>query len=257
MAPNDANPLARTAVNKALEIDPDLPEAHTVAGMIAATYDWDWVKAELEFKRALELDPNIALTHYRYAFMFLSPLGRHEEAIAEMKKAMTLEPLSIVQGANFASIYLYARQFDNAINQARKTYELDPNQITAQNWMCYSYNAAGMYEESLRIIQKVGQASSGMFAAEVYAYAKSGRRTEAENLLKKWKELEKTQYTSHYWFAIVYGALGDRDLAFAELDKAYQAHDWFLERVKVDPFLDPLREDPRFAELVKRLKFPE
>ncbi|HCX31884.1 MAG TPA: hypothetical protein DHU55_19265, partial [Blastocatellia bacterium] len=130
MSPNEANPLAKAAVAKALEIDPDLPEAHTVAGMIAATYDWDWVKAEREFKRSLELDPNLAITHYRYAWTYLSPMGRHDEAIAEMKRAMELEPLSLVQGANFAAVYLYARQFDKALDQAKKTYDLDPNLVT-------------------------------------------------------------------------------------------------------------------------------
>src|SRR5947207_9310958 len=136
MSPNEANPFAKAAVAKALEIDPDLPEAHTVAGMIAATYDWDWVKAEREFKRSLELDVNLAITHYRYAWVYLSPLGRHDEAIAEMKRAMELEPLSLVQGANFAAVYLYARQFDKALDQAKKTYDLDPNLVTSQNCMC-------------------------------------------------------------------------------------------------------------------------
>src|SRR6185436_5519303 len=107
------------AVKKALELDPDLAEAHTVAGMIAATYYCDWQKAESEFKRAFDLNVNIALTHYRYGWTFLSPQGRHEEAIAEMKRAMELEPLSLIQGANFAAIYMYARQFDLAYEQGR------------------------------------------------------------------------------------------------------------------------------------------
>jgi serine/threonine protein kinase len=253
-SPNESNPLAKQAVNKALELDPDLPEAHTVAGMIAAVYDWDWAKAEREFKRSLELDPNIGLTHYRYAFMFLSPLGRHDEAITEMKRAMELEPLSIVQGANFASVYVYARQFDNALEQAKKTYELDPTQRTARNWMCIAYNLNNMYEESLRIAEPAGTA---FLAALSYAYAKSGRRADAETAVKRWKQLEKTQYIANYSLAYNYAALGEKDLAFAELEIAYREHDWFLQRIKVDPFMDPLRDDPRFADLVKRLNFPE
>src|SRR6266700_5761318 len=102
MESKDAMPLAKAAIAKDLEIDPDLPEAHTVAGMIAATYDWDWAKSESEFKRSLELDPNLAITHYRYAWTFLSPMGRHDEAVAEMKIAMEKEPLYLIQGANFA-----------------------------------------------------------------------------------------------------------------------------------------------------------
>ncbi|MCA1850236.1 MAG: protein kinase, partial [Acidobacteria bacterium] len=112
MSPAEAVPQSKAAVAKALELDPELPEAHTVAAMNAATYDWNWAEAEREFKRALELGPNLAITHYRYAWVYLSPLGRHDEAIAEMKKAMELEPLSLIQGANFAAVLMYARQYD-------------------------------------------------------------------------------------------------------------------------------------------------
>jgi serine/threonine-protein kinase len=257
MSPNEANPLAKAAVAKALEIDPDLPEAHTVAGMIAATYDWDWVKAEREFKRSLELDPNLAITHYRYAWVYLSPMGRHDEAIAEMKRAMELEPLSLVQGANFAAVYLYARQFDKALDQAKKTYDLDPNLITGQNWMCHAYDVNGMYAQSLAISEKAAPSNRSLFAALGYAYAKSGQREKAEAVLKQWKEIEKTKYITNYWMAIVLAALGEKDAAFAELEKAYQAHDWFFQRLRVDPFMDPLRDDPRFKDLVRRLGLPE
>jgi tetratricopeptide (TPR) repeat protein len=257
MSPNEANPLAKVAVAKALELDPDLPEAHTVAGMIAATYDWDWVKAEREFKRSLELDPNLAITHYRYAWVYLSPMGRHDEAIAEMKRAMELEPLSLVQGANFAAVYLYARQFDKALDQAKKTYDLDPNLITGQNWMCHAYDVNGMYAQSLAISEKAAQSNRSLFAALGYAYAKSGQPEKAEAVLKQWKEIEKTKYVANYWMAIVLAALGEKEAAFAELEKAYQAHDWFLQRLRVDPFMDPLRDDPRFADLIKRIGFPQ
>jgi len=257
MSPNEANPLAKAAVSKALEIDPDLPEAHTVAGMIAATYDWDWVKAEREFKRSLELDPNLAITHYRYAWTYLSPMGRHDEAIAEMNRAMELEPLSLVQGANFAAVYLYARKFDKALDQAKKTYDLDPNLVTGQNWMCHSYDVNGMYAESLAISEKVAQSNRSLLAALGYAYAKSGQRQKAEAVLTRWKELGKTKYVTNYWMAIVYAALGEKEAAFAELEKAYQAHDWFFQRLRSDPFMDPLRDDPRFKDLVRRLGLPE
>jgi Serine/threonine protein kinase len=257
MSPKDAVPQAKAAVAKALEIDPDLPEAHTVAGMIAATYDWDWTKAESEFKRSLDLDPNIALTHYRYAWTYLSPMGRHDEAIAEMKRAMELEPLSLVQGANFAAIYIYARQYDNALDIAKKTYDLDPSMVTGQNWMCHSYDWNGMYAESLAISENVSRTNTSLLAAKGYAYAKSGQRQKAEEVINKYKEDEKTKYIANYWLAVIHVAVGDKDAAFAELEKAYQAHDWFLQRLKVDPFMDPLRNDPRFNEMVKRLNLPQ
>src|SRR5437588_6668023 len=257
MEAKDAMPLAKAAIARALELDPDLPEAHTVAGMIAATYDWDWAKAEREFKRSLELDPNLAITHYRYAWTYLSPMGRHEEAIAEMSRAMELEPLSLVQGANFAGVYIYARQYDRALDQARKTYDMDPTLITGQNWMCHALNVNGKYAESLAITEKTSQTNGLLYAALGYAYAKSGRRHEAEVVLDKLTEIEKTKTVSHYWEAITYAALGEKDKAFAELEKAYQARDWFLQRLKVDPFLDPLRDDRRFGDLVKRIGLPQ
>ncbi|HXM49261.1 MAG TPA: protein kinase [Pyrinomonadaceae bacterium] len=257
MSPNEANPLAKAAVAKALELDPDLPEAHTVAGMIAATYDWDWAKAEREFKRSLELDPNLAITHYRYAWTYLSPMGRHDEAIAEMKRAMELEPLSLTQGANFAAVYLYARQFDKALDQAKKTYDLDPTLVTGQNWMCHAYEVNGMYAESLAISEKAAQSNRSLLAALGYAYAKSGQRSKAEDVLKQWKERAKTKYVANYWVAIVYAALGEKDAAFAELEKAYQEHDWFIQRLRVDPYMDSLRDDPRFKDLVRRLGLAE
>ncbi|MCC6329456.1 MAG: hypothetical protein IT174_13150 [Acidobacteria bacterium] len=258
MSPKEATPLAKAAVEKALELDPDLPEAHTVAGMIAATYDWDWAKAESEFKRGIELDPNLAITHYRYAWTYLSPLGRHDEAIAEMKRAMELEPLSVIQGANFAGVLLYARRFDDAVDQAKKTYDLDPTHIGGKNWLAHAYNIKGMYAESLAITEPTLRGDAvPLRGPAAFAYAKTGRRQEAVALLNLSKESEKTKYVINYWLAIDYAALGDKDAAFAELEKAFQARDWFLQRLKVDPFMDPLRDDPRFSEMVKRLNLPE
>jgi serine/threonine protein kinase/tetratricopeptide (TPR) repeat protein len=255
MSPAEAVPQAKAAIAKALELDPELPEAHTSRAVILAVYDWNWAEAEREFKRSLELDPNLAITHYRYAYVYLSPLGRHEEAIAEMKRAQELEPLSLIQNANFASVYLYARQFDPAVEQARKTHDLDPNFVAGISWLCHSYNLRGQYQETLTLATSLGT-NVPFYADVIYADAKMGRRAEAEQALKGWLELEKTKYVMSYWLAITYIALGNKEAAFGELEKAYQAHDFFLQRLKVDPFMDPLRDDPRFIDLVKRLNFP-
>jgi TolB-like protein len=261
-SPQECIPKAKAAVQRALEIDPDLAEAHTVSAMISAAYDWDWAKAESEFKRSLELDPNLTITHYRYGWMFLSPLGRHDEAIAEMRLAMEKEPLSLIQGANFAGVLMYARHFDEAVEQAKKTYDLDPNFVGGQSWLCHVNNARGRYDETLALATKTMQSNptvpSSPFNADLaVALSKVGRRQDAEAVLSKWKQEEKTKYISSYWFAIGYAAFGDKDAAFAELEKAFQTRDWFLQRIKVDPFMDPLRDDPRFDAMVKRLKFPE
>ena len=257
-SPQECVPKAKAAVTKALEIDPDLPEAHTVAGMIAASYDWDYPLAEREFKRSLELDPNLAITHYRYAWVYLSPLGLHEEAITEMKRAMELEPLSVQQGANYAAVLMYARRFDEALEQARKTYELDPNHVGALAWLAHTYNAKGMYKESLAVSdQNKGLASWQPRAMRGISYAIGGQREAAMRIVNEWKETEKDGYVMIYWLAATYAQLGDKDSAFAELEKSYQHRDWFLQRLKTDPFMDPLHGDPRYKEMLKRLNLPE
>jgi len=252
-SPDECVPKAKAAAAKALELDPELPEAHTVSAMIAATYDWDWARAEAEFKRALELDPNLAVTHYRYAWTFLSPMGRHDEAISEMKIAMEKEPLYLIQGANFAGVLMYARRFDEAVEQAKKTYDLDPKFVGGKNWLCHTYNMKGMHAESLAIAEQSLDSDMPFLAAAGYAFAKTGEREKALGIIERWKEGEKKKYVMNYWVAVTYAALGDKDGAFAELEKSYRAHDWFLQRLKVDPFMDSLRSDPRFDEMVKRI----
>jgi tetratricopeptide (TPR) repeat protein len=256
-SPAECVPQAKAAVAKALELDPDLAEAHTIAGVIAAVYDWDWTKAESELKRGIELGPDLAIAHYRYAWVYLSPVGRHDEAIAEHRRAIELEPLSLIQAANYAAVLMYARRYDEAVEQARKAYDLDPNFIGAKSWLCHAYNLKSMYAESLAIAEPSLDAAMPFLADAAYAYAKTGQREKALALIARWKETEKTRYVMNYWVAITYAALGDKDAAFAELERAYQNHDWFLQRIKVDPFLDPLRDDPRFDAMVKRLNFPQ
>jgi tetratricopeptide (TPR) repeat protein len=250
-SPAECTPKAKAAVAKALELDPDLPEAHTVAGMLAATYDWDWATAEREFKRALELDPNLAITHYRFAWTFLSPIGKHDQAIAEMRRAMELEPLSLVQGANYSGVLMYARRYDEAVEQAKKTYDLDPTFNLTRNWLSHAYDLEGKYAESLATIVEPDRSGSA------FAYAKLGQIDKARAVIANEKDLEKTRYVLNYWLAVGYAAVGDKDAAFAELEKAYQNHDWFLQRIKVDPYMDSLRDDPRFDAMLKRLNFPQ
>ena len=258
ISPAEASPLARAAVEKALALDPELPEAHAVAGMIATTDEWDYAKAEREFKTAIELGPNLAITHYRYGWTFLSVVGRHDEAIAEMKRAMELEPLAIQQGSNYAGVLMYARRFDEAVEQARRTYQLDPHQIGAQNWLCHTLNAAGFHAEAVAIGEQVRRtAASSINACLGIAYAGTGQREKSHAIMAEVKEKGKSEYITGYWMAIHHAALGERDAAFAELEKALQNRDWFLNRIKVDPFMDPLRDDPRFDAMVKRLNLPQ
>ncbi len=257
-SPAECFPKAKAAIAKALELDPDLPEAHTNAAMIAAAYDWDWATAESEFKRSLEIDPNLAITHFRYAWTYLSPIGRHDQAIAEMRKATELEPLSLIQGANFAGVLIYARRYDEAIAQAQKVVDLDAGFFGGRNWLCHSYIAAGRYADALAIAEPTLQSTENPFLSDAaIAYAHTGQMDKASAVIQRWRQGEEKKYVLNYLLAAAYGALGNKDAAFAELEKAYQNHDWFLQRIKVDPLMDPLRDDPRFDAMVKRLKFPQ
>ena len=256
MSPNEAMPQAKTAIAKALELDSELAEVHTILALIAASYDWNWAEAEREFKRAIELDPNLALAHFRYAWTYLSPMGRHEEAIAEMKRAMELEPLALQQGANYAAVLMFARQFDLAVEQAKKTQELDPSFFAASAWLAQVYNAKGMYAEAIALGEESLQSDptrQSFLRAVGTAYAKIGRRSEAEAVIKQLKALPRTQYVMSYNLATIYAALGERDEALVELEKAYRERDWFTSRLKVDPFMDSLHGDPRFQDLVRRV----
>ena len=261
ISPADASPKAKAAIDKALALDPELPEAHAVAGMIATTDEWDYAKADREFIRASELGPDHSMVHYRYGWTYLSTVGRHDEAVAEMKRAMELEPLAIQQGANYAAVLMYARRFNEAVAQARKTYELDRNHVGARNWLCYTLNASGQHDEALTLAIAAFQADStrlNMVSSCLgVAYAKTGQREKALEVIATVKEGAKQRYVMTYWLAAIFATLGDKDAAFRELETAYQARDWFLPRMKVDPFLDPLRDDPRFEAMIKRLNLSE
>jgi tetratricopeptide (TPR) repeat protein len=174
-----------------------------------------------------------------------------------MRKAMELEPLSLIQGANFAGVLMYARRYDEAIAQARKTVDLDPTFFGGKSWLCHSLIAAGKYEEALSIAEPTSTTDNPFLSDLGLGYALSGRRQDAEKILDRWKDAESRRYTMNYLVAILYATMGDKDAAFAQLEKAYQNHDWFLQRIKVDPMADPLRNDPRYDAIVKRLNFPQ
>jgi TolB-like protein/Tfp pilus assembly protein PilF len=256
LSPREAIPQAKMAALRALEIDPTLAEAHTALATSITEYDWDWGKAEREFKRALELNPNAASTHFLYGMIYLVPMGRTAEAIDEIQKAVELEPLNVDMGANLAAAYMYARQNEKALEQARKTYDLEPNFVGARIWLATVYDANGMYSQAIELCENSlhsDPASPPFLTLAGYAYAKDGQREKAQAIVKRWKEIAKAQYVSHYWIAPVYAALGERDRAFEELEKAYLERDYFMPRLRIDPVMDDLRDDSRFAELVKRI----
>ncbi len=260
LSPKEAVPQAKAAAKRAVEIDPTLAEGHTFLAYSLAVYDWNWAEAEREFKRAIELDPNSSAPHLRYGQIYLTPLGRNEEAIAEVKQALELEPLSLFNNSVLTATYYFARQSDRALEQGKKTSDLEPNFPTGRWTLGSVYNANGMYAEAIDLSEKSLQSdptNQVQLGLAGYAYAKSGRRFKAEEVITKFSEIAKTQYVMSYRIANIYAALGDKDKAFAELDKAFENRDWELHRLKVDPLMDPLRDDPRFKEMLKRLNLPE
>jgi serine/threonine protein kinase/Tfp pilus assembly protein PilF len=260
LAPKEAIPQAKAAAQQALAIDPTLAEAHAALAYSLATFDWNWAEAEREFKRAIELNPNVANSHYYYGMAYLQRVGRTQEAIAEIKRALELEPLALAISANLAGSYMYARQNDLALEQARKTYDLDQNFLGGRVWLMHVYNANGMYAEVIALGEKslLTDPTSQLYLTNTgYAYAKAGRRREAEEIIKRINDIAKTRYVTHHRLATIYVALGERDQAFAELEKAYAERDFDLSRLKVDPLFDGLRDDPRFADLVKRMGLPQ
>lgn len=259
MAPKQAVPLAKAAANRALEIDPTLAEAHTALANSLACFDWNWKEAEQEFKRAIELNPNDAGTHWRYGMFYLMPVGRLEEAIAEGKRSLELEPLDLNHGANLSGLYFYAGRYDEALEHARQVHGLDSNFIVGRWALSQAYIQKGMYAEAIELNERAleGDPTNPVFLRFAgIAYAKAGRRQDAEKIIDRFREIAKTQYVMSYHLALIYSALGDKAKAIAELETAFNEHDYLLPRIQVEPFLDPLRNEPRFQELIKRMRFP-
>lgn len=258
-APNEIFPKAKEAAQQAIQLDPDLAEGHAAYAKILADYYWNWAEAEREFKRSIELNPNVPSTHYQYGAALLTPIGRFDEAIRELKRALELDPLSVPASANFANCLTYARKNDLAVQQGIDAVRLEPNHPTSRIALGFAYAASGMYNEAISICDatlKADPVNQDCLQVVGLTYAKAGRRTESEQVLRKFEELGRTGYSSSYRSAAIYASLGYKDKAFAWLEKALAAHDWDMGRINVDPFLDSLHDDPRFTDLVKRMGFP-
>jgi eukaryotic-like serine/threonine-protein kinase len=256
--PKEAYPKAKEAALRALEIDDTLAEAHSSLAYIEAVNDWDWSGAEREFKRAIELNPNYAGSHQGYG-VALALTGRLSEAMAEEKRALQLDPLSVLINGSVALIHYEARQYDQAIEQERKTLDLDPNYLIAYIGLGLAYVQKSMHQESIAELEKAGAVSGGNASALSnvgYAYAMAGRRVEAQKVLDKLNERSKDGYVPAGARARIYAGLGDKDKVFQWLETAYSERSiagTLPGMIKVDPVFDPLRSDPRFANLLRRM----
>lgn len=253
MTPTEALPKAKAAALKALHLDSSLGEAHNSLAFCLDGFDWDFASAEKEFRRAIELNPSYATAHHWYAW-HLSLVGRNPEAIAEMRKAQNLDPLSLIINADLAEMLLIAHSYDESIQQSRKTIEMDPNFALAHNQLAQAYLQKEMYQEAIAELQKAVQLSGGSptcTANLARAYASTGRKNDALQLLSDLKKSSSAAYSHASEIAVVYAALGNKDEAMAWVEKGYLER--FNPGVLLRPGFDPLRSDPRFQDLVRRI----
>jgi TolB-like protein/DNA-binding winged helix-turn-helix (wHTH) protein/Tfp pilus assembly protein PilF len=256
-SPKEALPKAKEAVLKALEIDSTLAEAHTSLARIKGEYDWDWSGAEREFQRAIELNPSYA-TAYQWYGSVLSTMGRPEEAIANYKRALELDPLSPITNGVLGQALYYTRQYDQAIEQLQKTLELDPDLGLARAYLALAYRQKSMNKEAIAEFEKLLVILHGhawALADLGYAYATAGRRPDAQRMLDQLNLLSRQNFVPADAVAHVYVGLGEKGKAIDWLEKGYERHSIGLGGVglKVDPLWDPLRSDPRFADLLRRM----
>jgi TolB-like protein/DNA-binding winged helix-turn-helix (wHTH) protein/Tfp pilus assembly protein PilF len=255
---SEAAPKAKAAAVRALEIDPSLAEAETSLATAKFNYDWDWTGAEEGFKRALQLDPSYATAYQRYS-LYLIAIGRFDESFDQIKKARDLEPLSISINASFGWRLYLAREYERSIAQLRDTLEMDPSYEWAHLILGQAYEQKGEYNLALEELQEAVELSHSsplMISALAHAYAASGNHPDALKLLAQLEALSKKQYVSPFYVAIVYLGLGKNELAMNWLEKAYDDRSNGLVFLKVEPELDPLRSDPRFGALLRKLNFP-
>jgi TolB-like protein/DNA-binding winged helix-turn-helix (wHTH) protein/Tfp pilus assembly protein PilF len=246
------------ALQRALEIDDRLGEAHKSLAWVRFAYDWKWSEAETEFKRAIELQSNDATTHQWYA-EFLSSMGRVDESLAEIRRAQQLEPASPIINVIAAQIYFFGRQYDQAIEQCHKTLELDPNFYIAHDYLGWSYEKKGMYEEAIAALKKARQIeNTPLQLCELgTAYAGSGNKEGARMVIREIVEGSDRRLAPRhsYRLARIYSALHEAGPAFEWLEKAFNEREENLVWLKVDPHLDNLRSDPRFSDVMRRIGF--
>ena len=256
----DALSLAKTAALKAIELDETLTEPHASLAFIAETHEWDWATAEREYKRALELNPSDARTHNWYAG-YLMYVGRFDDGISEARCARDLDPLSLPINNALAGRLLAGSRYDEALKQVQKTLELDAHFAPAHQTLGWVYLHSGKQEEAIREFQNAlrlsGTADADLQLDLGIAYAMTGKRDEARRILAKLENLHEQGGVPSGSVAILHGALGESNEAFAWLEKAYEERDPQLTYIKAGRRFEPLRKDPRFAKLVQRLGLPD
>ena len=255
VAPKDAFPKSKTAALRALEIDDKLAEAQASLAFVHFGYDWDWAAAEAGFKRSIELNSGYALGYLWYALL-LAALERFDEAFEHLKRAQSLDPLSLPISTNFGWTFHLARRYGEAIDQFQKTIEMEPGFGLARRRIAQSYAQLGRFREAEEEFAKAAVWSgedAELIAGRGHLYAISGQREKALESLRQLDEFARTRYVPAYLIARVYIGLGQNDLVFQYLDKAYEERYGYLAYLKADPIFDELRSDPRYWALVEKV----
>ncbi|HSS45646.1 MAG TPA: tetratricopeptide repeat protein, partial [Thermoanaerobaculia bacterium] len=256
MSPAESFPRARAAARKALEIDEGLSQAHATLAYVLTNYDHDWSAAESEYRKAIDLDPRYATARHWYG-LFLGALGRSEEALVEMRRARELDPFSPIIQTNFFRLLIYARQYDRAIEEGRKAIETSPNFGVAHRFLAEAYQAKRVTPEAVAEHQAaailLGRTPLGLMNLG-RAQALAGRRPEALQTIDELKALAKRRYVAPSNVAMVFHTLGDKDQALDWWAKAVEDHSFEVTFLRVDPLNDDLRDDPRFVELLRRVR---
>jgi len=249
---------AKDAALKALELDDQLAEAHTSLAYVNLLYDWDWQGSEKRFRQAIALNPNYASAHHFYSILLMAS-GRQPEAVAEIRRAQELDPLSLIVNDVVGWIYYEGRQYDQAIQQYNKTLEMDPNYAPALLDLGTAYLRKGDHRNALASFQKAistGGENSVVLSNLAQAHALSGNRTEALNILKKLESSATETFVSSWDLSFIYAALGEKKKALDLLKTAADGHVGWVVRLGVDPAFENLRSEPEFHELVRRVGIP-
>ena len=257
LRPAEAMPIAREAAMKALAIDDSLADAHASLGLIKHEYEWNWPTAEVEFKRAIALNPNHVLAHewYGQALLYRS---RFAEGLSELRRAEELDPLSIVAKADVAQAYWITGQYDQAIAQSAKTIEMEPRFWLAHWFLGLSYAGEGEFQKAAKSLETAvslggSPAARGSLG---YVYARMGRRADALRILRDLRKESTTRYISPAPFAEIYIGLGDMDHAYEEVERAFTERTSLMTVLNVAPMVEPLRRDPRYAAVKRRVGLP-
>ena len=254
-SPQEFDPKAKAAASRALELDDDIAEAHAALGAEKADFEYDWPGAEREFKRALELNPNLADAHFRYAWTYLTPLGKSDQAISEMKKALKLDPFSRMDNTVFGLTYFYARIYDQAEEQFKKAIELDPDFFVTYYHFAWLYSQKGEYLNAICEFTK-GRLLSGDDGVVKNAASQDlalKKAFAAKGAAGFWEQLLKSREIGEFDAPQVYARLGDKEKALKGLERNYEERATLGTLLNVDPAFDSLRSDQRFVDLVRRM----